>query len=129
MRKTIKLLAPILLMLAALAGGYALGKGAESCERFDFHRRHEMRNRMLEKMNARLELSPEQQTAIEQLLSEKREKLMALRKSIKPEFERIRESTGEQISAILSEDQRLKFEQMREEHRARRKQRRSRRGR
>jgi Spy/CpxP family protein refolding chaperone len=73
-----------------------------------------------EQMSARLQLNAEQKTKVQQVLGDTREQLRALRKESEPRVNEIRQQTDQRLQQILTPDQWQRFQQMREEMRARR---------
>jgi Spy/CpxP family protein refolding chaperone len=73
-----------------------------------------------EQMSARLQLNADQKTKIQQVLADTREQLRALRKESEPRVSEIRKQTDQRVQQILTPDQWQRFQQMRDEMRARR---------
>lgn len=73
-----------------------------------------------EQMSARLQLNAEQKTKVQQVLVDTREQLRALRKESEPRVSEIRKQTDQRLQQILTPDQWQRFQQMRDEMRARR---------
>ena len=73
-----------------------------------------------EQMSARLQLNAEQKTKVQQVLSDTREQLRALRKESEPRDGEIRKQTDQRLQQILTPDQWQRFQQMRDEMRGRR---------
>lgn len=73
-----------------------------------------------EQMSARLQLNAEQKTKVQQVLGDTREQLRALRKESEPRVSEIRKQTDQRLQQILTPDQWQRFQQMRDEMRARR---------
>ena len=73
-----------------------------------------------EQMSSRLQLNADQKTKVQQILSDTREQLRALRKESEPRVTEIRKQTDERLQQILTPDQWQRFQQMRDEMRARR---------
>jgi hypothetical protein len=71
-------------------------------------------------MSARLQLNAEQKTKVQQVLGDTREQLRAVRKESEPRVSEIRKQTDQRLQQILTPDQWLRFQQMRDEMRARR---------
>jgi len=72
-----------------------------------------------EKMLDRLQLNAEQKTQVHQILDETRSRLQAVRKESEPRFNEIRQQTDERLQKVLSADQWKRFQQERDEARAR----------
>ena len=73
-----------------------------------------------EQMSARLQLNPEQKTKVQQVLDDTRQQLRALRRESDPRVTEIRKQTDQRLQQILTPDQWQRFQQMRDEMRARR---------
>src|SRR5712664_4717362 len=68
-----------------------------------------------EQMSSRLELNADQKTRVQQILSDTREQLRALRKESEPRVTEIRKQTDERLRQILTPEQWQRFQQMRDE--------------
>jgi Spy/CpxP family protein refolding chaperone len=73
-----------------------------------------------EQMSTRLQLNAEQKTKVQQVLGDTRDQLRALRKESEPRVSEIRKQTDQRLQQILTPDQWQRFQQMRDEMRARR---------
>jgi hypothetical protein len=73
-----------------------------------------------EQMSARLQLNADQKTKMQQVLGDTREQLRALRKESEPRVNEIRKQTDQRLQQILTPDEWQRFQQMRDEMRARR---------
>jgi len=90
----------------------------------DWVKRHEHRSKkLLKKFNRNLSLNEEQRNEVENILNAKIEKVKKLRKKIRPQFKKIRQSARAEIRALLTPEQASKFDTMVEEHEKRRKER------
>ncbi|MEY4387404.1 MAG: hypothetical protein RLY20_2687 [Verrucomicrobiota bacterium] len=69
------------------------------------------------RMTARLRLDAEQRTKVHGILVESQMQLRELRGEFAPRFEQILTNAAQQISATLTEEQRVRFEQFRAENR------------
>ena len=78
------------------------------------------RDDRFEQMSARLQLNADQKTKMQQVLGDTREQLRALRKESEPRVNEIRKQTDQRLQQILTPDQWQRFQQMRDEMRARR---------
>jgi Spy/CpxP family protein refolding chaperone len=78
------------------------------------------RGDMFEQMSTRLQLNAEQKTKVQQILGDTREQLRGLRKESEPRVDEIRKQTDQRLQQILTADQWQRFQQMRDEMRARR---------
>ena len=103
-------------ILVGLAFGAVIGAvGAHWIVPCYFHRQWtpgKFQARMLERLNSKLSLTPEQRTQVAAILDGKREKIQALRAQIRPQFKEIRASTSAEIRRILTPEQQKKFDVM-----------------
>jgi DNA anti-recombination protein RmuC len=74
----------------------------------------------LEQMATRLQLNGDQKTKVQQIFTDTRQQLQALRKESEPRVNDIRQQTDQRLQQILTADQWQKFQQMRGEMRGRR---------
>ena len=72
-----------------------------------------------EQMSRRLQLNADQKTKVQQILSDAREQLRALRKESEPRVTEIRRQTDEHLQQILTPEQWQRFQEMRDEMRGR----------
>jgi Spy/CpxP family protein refolding chaperone len=77
------------------------------------------REDMFEQMSTRLQLNAEQKAKVQQVLGDTREQLRGLRKESEPRVSEIRKQTDQRLQQILTPDQWQRFQQMRDEMRAR----------
>ena len=68
--------------------------------------------KFVDRLNARLHLSPEQTLQLKAILDETHQQFGALHESVKPQFEAIRSKTRDRIREQLTEAQRPEFEAM-----------------
>lgn len=80
----------------------------------------EYRKRAIEEMTARLHLSAEQVSRIQQIYDETRQRFRELHNKQRPEFGVIENAQYQKILAILTEPQRAEYQKMREERDRRR---------
>jgi Spy/CpxP family protein refolding chaperone len=81
--------------------------------------------RLLERFNSKLGLTPEQKELVRAVLEVKRLKIEALRAATKPKFDEIRDSARAEIRKILTPEQQAKFDEMQKRWEARREKRRA----
>ena len=74
------------------------------------HRGHSGFYRIL--LFRQLRLSPEQKTAVDAALQRNREKLDAIFAQARPEIERVRQETQEEIGKLLTPEQRVRFDKL-----------------
>lgn len=60
----------------------------------------------------KLKLSPQQQKELEEILKNNRARIDALAEKVRPEFEKIRNTTNQEIKNILNAEQKSIFEEM-----------------
>ena len=68
--------------------------------------------KFVDRLNARLHLSPQQTVQLKAILDETHQQFGALHESVKPQFEAIRSRTRDRIREQLTEAQRPEFEAM-----------------
>src|ERR1043165_3832112 len=73
-----------------------------------------------EQLATRLQLNPDQKTKVQQIFGDTRQQLQSLRKESEPKVNEIRQQTDQRLQQTLTADQWQKFQQMRDEMRARR---------
>lgn len=76
-----------------------------------------------EQLSTSLQLNTDQKTKVQQIFGDTRQKLQSLRKESEPRVNDIRQQADQQLQQTLTADQWQKFQQMRNEMRARRGQR------
>ncbi len=114
-RWQVRIAAVIIFLLGFAAGGLALSayrgwarsRSATPADRF-------------EELSSRLQLNSEQKTKVQQILGDTREQLRAVRKDSEPRVNDIRQQTDQRLQQVLTADQWQRFQQMRNEMRARR---------
>ena len=114
-RWQVRLAAVVIFVLGFAAGvlalnvyrGWARGMGGPPRDRF-------------EHLSQRLQLNDDQKTKMQQVFSDTREQLSALRKESEPKMDEIRRQADERMKQILTADQWQQFQKMREEMRHRR---------
>jgi Spy/CpxP family protein refolding chaperone len=77
--------------------------------------------RMLNRLEKKLKLTPEQKEQVSSILNASRQKVDGLHNEVRPRFESIRSETDAQIRAVLTPDQQKGFDEMRAKWDARRK--------
>jgi hypothetical protein len=103
------------LFIGSIAGMYGRRIYKKSWNRDTMH------ERLLKKMERRLDLSSEQKTQVESILESKRARADAAFSEIRPKMEAIRIETGAEIKKILSSEQQTKYDAMDAEMAARMK--------
>lgn len=74
----------------------------------------------LERMAERLQLTEDQKAKVQQIFSETREQLDAMRKESEPRVQQIRSQADERMKQVLTPEQWQHFQKMRDESRGRR---------
>jgi Spy/CpxP family protein refolding chaperone len=69
----------------------------------------------------KLNLSPEQETQVKEVLDDARDRLTEIRKESEPRFREVRKQTDERLQAILTPEQWEQFREMTKEGRQRRR--------
>src|SRR6266487_774365 len=116
------------IIISLLIGGLIGSAGSLCYVRHHFWRgfppgsKHHM-TWLLNKLDRKLHLSPDQKKDVEKILEESREKLKAIRNDVHPKFEEIRKETDGEIRKLLTAEQQMKFDAMRREWEARLEQR------
>ncbi len=87
--------------------GWAHGAGRNQTDRFD-------------QLAARLQLNADQKAKVQQIFGDTRQRLQALRKESEPRVNEIRQQTDQRLQEVLTPEQWQRFQQMRDEMRARR---------
>ncbi len=67
---------------------------------------------LLERFAGELELSVEQEHAVREILDRGRDEIQAMRRELRPKMDRIHRSLEEDIAALLSPEQRSRYEDM-----------------
>jgi hypothetical protein len=70
------------------------------------------KTKFVDRLNARLHLSPEQNAQLKVILDETHQQFGALHESVKPQFEAIRSRTRDRIREQLMDSQKQEFEAM-----------------
>jgi Spy/CpxP family protein refolding chaperone len=73
-----------------------------------------------EQLATRLQLNADQKTKVQQIFGDTRQQLQALRRESEPRVNDIRQQTDQRMQQVLTPDQWQKFQQMRDEMKARR---------
>ena len=90
-----------------------------------FHRGGQrFHQRLMERFNSELKLTPDQRVQVERILSDCRKELDKLREQAHPQFQNIKKSTEQKIRMLLSKEQQLRFDRLTAEMDARRAKRR-----
>ena len=74
----------------------------------------------IEQLATRLQLNADQKTKVQQIFGDARQQLQALRKESEPRVNDIRQQTDQRLQKVLTPDQWQKFQQVRDEMKARR---------
>ena len=74
----------------------------------------------IEQLATRLQLNADQKTKVQQIFGDTQQQLQALRTESEPRVNDIRQQTDQRLQQVLTPDQWKKFQQMRDEMKARR---------
>src|SRR5258706_2978111 len=74
----------------------------------------------IEQLATRLQLNADQKTKVQQIFGDTRQQLQGLRKESEPRVNDIRQQTDQRMQQVLTPDQWQKFQQVRDEMKARR---------
>ena len=109
------------IVIAFLLGAAVTALGTHACPfyRRPWERGKHFQERMLERFDAKLHLTPDQKERLALILEQKRGKIDALRSEVRPKFEEIRKTTRVEIRQILTPEQKTKFDAMSAEWEAR----------
>jgi Spy/CpxP family protein refolding chaperone len=111
----VRIAAVLLFML-----GFAAGILALNVYRAWAARHASSREDRFEQMSTRLQLNADQKTKVQQVFGDARDQLRAVRKESEPRVNDVRKQTDQRLQQILTPDQWQRFQQMRDEMRARR---------
>lgn len=121
-----KLLAVLVLLLVAVAGGLAgvaIDRRVLQPRKFEGHRfehgpgLHGPRDREFRNRFAReLGLSPDQQTRIDSIMEHQGHELRAIRHQVQPQLDSIVSRTRRQLDSVLTPEQRKKAQEIRRRH-------------
>jgi len=127
MKKALKVILPLIIVIASFGGGFLAGKSPR------FHHRggpvgefsERPVNRMKARLTRKLELTEQQQVSLKQILEEKRAQLKELKKEYRPLLREHRKSLNRSVMAILEPEQKKKYQQILRKHKERREERRA----
>ncbi len=100
--------------------GFAAGMLALNVYRTWAARARSSREDRFEQMSTRLQLNADQKMKVQQVFGDARDQLGGVRKESEPRVNDIRKQTDQRLQQILTPDQWQRFQQMRDEMRARR---------
>lgn len=106
------------------ASEFYSAKSAEAVNETNITTATQYRQRLVEDLDASLQLDEEQIDEVLMILDEVGERYHAVRDAMEPEFEAIRSERATRIMAVLTAEQRAKYELILEERRRRRAERR-----
>ena len=118
----VRLAAILIFLLGCAAGALALN----AYKRWGGRARDGSRQERFERMLDSLQLSADQKTQVNQILTDTRTQLQALRKESEPRFDEIRRQADERLQKVLTPEQWKQFEQERDKMRGRDRDRRGR---
>ncbi len=105
------------IIIAFVLGGIVGVIGVQGRNFYCMHRHWkpgEFQARLLQKFNSKLQLTPGQRTQVAAILETKRQKIDSLRAEFRPRFEEIRNSASAEIRQLLTPEQQVKFDVMKE---------------
>ncbi len=108
------------LAVVLFALGFTSGILAMNAVRAWSHRGAGAPGDRMEQLATRLQLNPDQKTKVQQIFSDTRQQLQALRKESEPRVNDIRQQADQRLQQTLTGDQWQKFQQLRSEMRDRR---------
>jgi Spy/CpxP family protein refolding chaperone len=111
----VRLAALVIFVLGVTAGAL----GLNGYQKWSRARAEGDRHQRFERMLDRLQLSPDQRTQVNQILTETREQLQALRKESEQRFDAIRQQADERLQKVLTPEQWKQFQQERDTMRSR----------
>lgn len=117
-RKTVLMYLAATFLVGAVAGG-AVGYGIRNRPVFRPMDRDEMRVKMCAKFTTELELNPEQQKLLDPLVRKGMDEFEAAQREHKAHLRELMKQGRERTSAILTPEQRVKFEAMERERESR----------
>ncbi len=110
-------------VVIALLIGVIVGMGVNRFEAQEFYPRTKhsgkMKERMIERLSSKLDLSAEQKTKVMAIFEAQKPKMMALEKEMHPKFEALRTETDQEIKKVLTPEQQKKFDQVKAKMEAR----------
>lgn len=107
-------------LLIGILAGAAIGFWATT-KHLCAYRGDKKYDRMLDYFSRKLDLNESQKDKVRSILQEKRKRIKKLRAEMRPKWKKLRESTKDEIRAVISPEQRAKFEQLQEEMKSHRK--------
>ena len=108
--------AALLIFVLGVAAG---ALGLNGYQRWSRSRVDGSRQQRFERMLDRLQLNADQKTQVHQILGDTRSRLQAVRKESEPKVNEIRQQTDARLQQVLSPEQWKRFQQERDEARAR----------
>lgn len=106
------ILASLVLFFAGVGTGF-FAADSRTKDRQDFSGRpHVSMRDIVQRMESRLELSAEQKEKVSAILQARREQMHALMNEVRPQIKAAEKAMREKIEALLSEEQRAKFDEV-----------------
>lgn len=93
------------------------GSTAQACpgEKGGFHGKGDFKERKAEHLDSKLDLTDEQKTKVDSILESKHEQAKAIFQESHPKLEALKKSTDQEIRAILTPEQQVKFDKLAQE--------------
>jgi Spy/CpxP family protein refolding chaperone len=109
-RKAVALLALVFALGLALG---AVGHMAAERDVFAARQRNNTRSerKFLNRLSNELKLTPEQQQELDTILADTKARYDAIRQSVNPQFQQVREQSNERIREVLTPEQRAAFDE------------------
>lgn len=114
----VRLAALMIFVIGCIAGALAMNIYSGQQRSSDSPR---MTRQRLGQIVDRLNLTPEQETQVKEILDDARERLTEIRKESEPRFRDVRKQTDERLQAVLTPEQWEQFREMTKEGRQRRR--------
>jgi Spy/CpxP family protein refolding chaperone len=103
-------------VIVALALGFFLGTNYAEWSGHEMFRRHcaggDMKTFMLNRLNKKLHLSPDQKNQVAAVLEKNHPAMTALHEQFRPKFQALREATRTEIRQLLTPSQQKKFDEL-----------------
>ena len=106
------ILPALFLCLASFGTGFFVADSRTKDRRAFSGRQHVSMRDIMQRMESRLELSDEQKEKVSAILQARREQMRLLMERVRPQIKDAEKVMHEQIEALLSEEQRAKFEEV-----------------
>lgn len=109
------LLAAYTICLSTFSTVYACPCSEKKHMHHGHHFKNDFKDKLSNRLNRKLDLTSEQKSKIDSILESKHKEAKAIFDEVHPRMEKIRKATDEEIKALLTSDQKVKFEKMLQE--------------